>query len=134
MWVASTLPFPGSPSPRASTKQFMELAVNIPEHEPQVGQADLSIFSTSSSETFGSPARTMASIKSKLASCPLIMPFPASIGPPDTKMVGIFNRIVAISIPGVILSQFDKQTSASAQWAFAMYSTASAINSLEGRL
>ena len=39
-----------------------------------------------------------------------------------------------ISIPGVILSQFEMQTSASAQCAFAIYSTLSAINSREGRL
>ena len=32
-------------------------------------------------------------------------------------MVGIFNRIAAINIPGVILSQLEIHTSASAQWA-----------------
>ena len=37
-WVATTVPLPGSPRPSASTRQFMELAVNMPEHEPQVGQ------------------------------------------------------------------------------------------------
>ncbi len=36
--VASSEPLPGSPSPNASLRQFMLLAVNIPEHEPQVGQ------------------------------------------------------------------------------------------------
>ena len=33
------LPFPARPSPIASSKQFIELAVNIPEQEPQVLQA-----------------------------------------------------------------------------------------------
>ena len=57
---------------------------------------------------------------------------PASIGPPDTKIAGMFRRIAAISIPGVILSQFEIQTIASAQWALTMYSTLSAITSREG--
>ena len=57
---------------------------------------------------------------------------PASIGPPDTKMVGMFSRIAAISIPGVILSQLEMHTSASAQWALTMYSTLSAIKSRLG--
>ena len=60
------------------------------------------------------------------------MTLPASIGPPETKMVGTFSRIAAISIPGVILSQFEMHTIASAQWALTMYSTESAINSREG--
>ena len=60
--------------------------------------------------------------------------FPASIGPPDTKITGMLIRIAAINIPGVILSQFEIQTIASAQCAFTMYSTLSAINSLLGRL
>jgi hypothetical protein len=41
--VASTLPLPGRPRPRASTRQFIELAVNMPEQEPQVGQAERSM-------------------------------------------------------------------------------------------
>ncbi len=32
-------PLPGSAMPMASHRQFMELAVNMPEHEPQPGQA-----------------------------------------------------------------------------------------------
>ena len=47
-------------------------------------------------------------------------------------MVGMFRRMAAISIPGVILSQFEMQTSASAQWAFTMYSTLSAMRSRLG--
>jgi len=39
VWVASTEPLPGSDRPSASVRQFIELAVNIPEHDPQVGQA-----------------------------------------------------------------------------------------------
>ena len=57
---------------------------------------------------------------------------PASMGPPDTKTVGMFSLIAAISIPGVILSQLLMQTMASALWAFTMYSTLSAMMSREG--
>ena len=38
------VPLPGSAMPSASQRQFIELAVNIPEHEPQVGQAVCSSF------------------------------------------------------------------------------------------
>jgi hypothetical protein len=58
--------------------------------------------------------------------------FPASMGPPDTKIVGILSRIVASSIPGVILSQFEMQIIASAQCALTMYSTLSAMSSRLG--
>ena len=57
---------------------------------------------------------------------------PASIGPPDTNTAGMLRRSAAISIPGVILSQFEMQTMASAVWALTMYSTESAINSRDG--
>ena len=63
---------PGSDRPSASVRQFMELAVNMPEHEPQVGQAERSYSATSASDTEASPALTMASIKSTvqlLAAC-----------------------------------------------------------------
>ena len=57
---------------------------------------------------------------------------PASIGPPETKITGILRRRDAISMPGVILSQLEMQTMASAQCALTMYSTESAISSREG--
>ena len=56
------------------------------------------------------------------------------MGPPEMKIAGMFSRSEAISMPGVILSQFEMQTRASAQWALAMYSTLSAISSRDGRL
>ena len=70
-WVASTVPLPGSARPSASVRQFIELAVNMPEHEPQVGQAERSITSTSSSLTLSSAAATMASIRSTAWTLPL---------------------------------------------------------------
>ena len=43
----------------------MELAVNMPEHDPQVGQAACSYSSTSASVALGSAARIMASMRSR---------------------------------------------------------------------
>jgi hypothetical protein len=62
----------------------------------------------------------------------LAITFPASIGPPETNTVGMFSRIAAISMPGVILSQLETQIRASAQCALTMYSTESAISSRDG--
>ena len=133
-WVASSEPLPGSAKPSASVRQFMELAVNMPEHEPQVGQAERSITSASASLTVGSAAATMAVIRSARLVTPAVVILPASIGPPETNTVGTLSRMAAISMPGVILSQLEMHTSASAQCASTMYSTASAISSREGRL
>jgi hypothetical protein len=125
---------PGSARPSASARQFIELAVNMPEQLPQVGQAERSIFATVSSSLAGLAASTMASTRSTIRSPSFRTTLPASIGPPETKMVGMSSRMAAISMPGVILSQLEMQTSASAQCAFTMYSTLSAISSRLGRL
>ncbi len=112
----------------------MEFAVNMPEQEPQVGQAERSIVATSSSEMLSSAAATMASTRSSDCSVPSGQTtLPASIGPPETKMAGMLRRMAAINMPGVILSQLEMQTMASAQWALTIYSTLSAIKSREGR-
>ncbi len=137
-WVASKVPLPGKAKPSASFKQFMLLAVNMPEQEPHVGHAERSISFSSASLTFESLEAIMESIKSSLRmsalpsrSCvPTILP--ASMGPPDTKMVGTFRRMAASNMPGVILSQLEMHTSASAQCALTMYSTLSAIRSRLG--
>ena len=133
-WVASVEPLPGRLKPSASVKQFMELAVNMPEQEPHVGQAERSIASDSASDTLLSAAATIASTKSSLWVLPCQLTLPASIGPPETNTTGIFKRKAAINMPGVILSQLEIHTSASAQWAFTMYSTLSAIKSRLGKL
>src|SRR3984885_12234332 len=133
-WVATIVPLPGSARPRASVRQFIELAVNMPEHDPQVGQADRSMVSTSASLTVSSAAATMASTRSTDLILPLMLTLPDSIGPPETNTVGILIRNAAISMPGVILSQFEMQTMASAQCALTIYSTLSAISSRDGRL
>ena len=49
-YTAGIVPFPRSPIPRASVRQFIELAVYIPEQEPQVGH------------TFSSNSRTSSSV------------------------------------------------------------------------
>src|SRR5690606_31707350 len=135
-WVARVEPLPGSDSPSASVRQFIELAVNMPEHEPQVGQAERSTSSSPLSVTSVLADAAMAVIRSVGArTTPLTTTaLPASIGPPETKTAGMFRRRAALSIPGVILSQLEMQTSTSAQCAFTMYSTASAMTSRLGRL
>jgi hypothetical protein len=65
--VARVEPLPGSPRPSASTRQFIEFAVNIPEQEPQVGQAERSMVSRVSSDTLSSAAADIASIRSSLS-------------------------------------------------------------------
>ena len=131
-WVATIVPLPGSDRPSASVRQFIELAVNMPEHEPQVGQAERSMTATSSSLTALSAAATIASMRSMRLILPLAATLPASIGPPETNTAGMLSRSAAISMPGVILSQLEMHTSASAQWALAMYSTLSAMISRLG--
>ena len=133
--MASVLPLPGRARPIASVRQFIEFAVNMPEQDPQVGHADSSMASSCSSDTEGSAEATIGSIRSSLRpEEPAASPAgaPASIGPPDTNTVGMFSRMVAMSMPGVILSQFEMQTMASAQCALTMYSTESAISSRLG--
>ena len=134
--VARVEPLPGWASPMASIRQFIELAVNMPEQEPQVGQAFSSTCWRNWSVTEGSTALTMASTRSRrdstVPSSPT-MTRPASIGPPETNTVGMLRRSAASSMPGVILSQLEMQTSASAWWALTMYSTESAMISRLGR-
>ena len=136
--MASVVPLPGSASPIASVRQFIEFAVNIPEQDPQVGQAFSSMSASSASDTDGSADATIESIRSSLRTPDGAAPetvattFPASIGPPETNTVGMLSRIAAISMPGVILSQLETQIIASAQCALTMYSTESAISSRDG--
>jgi hypothetical protein len=127
--VARIDPFPGRASPSASHRQFMLLAVNIPEHDPHVGHA----FSSRSwscarlifpADTFPTPSNTVArSIASP------VLAFPAFIGPPETNTAGTLHRAAAIIMPGTILSQLGMQTTPSKQWARSIVSTQSAISS-----
>src|SRR5438067_7908028 len=110
-------PLPGSARPSASQRQFIELAVNMPEQEPQVGQAccsiSLSCFSViAPAETLPTPSKTVA----RSIFCPLDGTTPARIGPPETKTAGMLTRAAAIIMPGTILSQLGMQTTPSKQW------------------
>ena len=111
----------------------MEFAVNMPAHEPQVGQALASTWASSRSLTESSTAMTIASMRSRRCSTTPSTWAPDSMGPPETKTVGMLRRIAARSIPGVILSQLEMHTRASARWALTMYSTESAMTSRLGR-
>src|SRR5260370_525727 len=116
--VASVVPLPGSARPIASARQFIEFAVNMPEQDPQVGQADSSIASSRSSDTDGSAEAIIGSMRSSLAPPARPAGAPASIGPPETNTVGMFSRMVAISMPGASLSQLEMQSMAYAQGAW----------------
>jgi hypothetical protein len=84
--TAGMVPLPGNPMPMASVRQFMELAVNMPAHEPQVGQADSSISQADPSlmrPDLTAPTASKTVIRSILG--PWVGPdAPASIGPPLT--------------------------------------------------
>src|SRR3974390_1854346 len=102
--------------PSASQRQFIELAVNIPEHDPHVGQALCSSLFKSSGVILpdcSSPTPLNTEMRSDFCvagwggaggspSAPCCAP-PAAIGPPLTKTVGMFRRMDAMSIPGTIL-------------------------------
>ena len=132
--MASVEPLPGSESPSASVRQFIEFAVNIPEHDPQVGQAERSTSVRPSSLTSDDADAEIAVIRSvgACATPSTTTALPASIGPPDTNTVGMFSRSAALSMPGVILSQFEMHTRASTAWPCTMCSTPSAITSRDG--
>ena len=118
--------------PNTSIRQFIELAVNIPEQEPHEGQANFSKTDNLLSSIFPAeyaPTPSNTEIRSMVSPSGVL---PAAIGPPETKMVGMLTRIAPNSIPGTILSQFGIQTMASNLWASIIVSTQSAINSREG--
>ena len=114
--------------PSTSVRQFIELAVYMPEQEPHVGQ----VFS-SNSRSFSSlilpaaNAPTASLAAEKLTLQPSTVP--ASIGPPLTKIAGRFRRAAAMSRPGTFLSQFGTITRPSKPCAIAMHSVESAIRS-----
>ena len=112
---AAMVPLPGSAMPSASQRQFILFAVNMPEQEPGPGQA---VHSSSSSPSSLSLPIRFAATPSKIemrsvSGPPGVCGFPARIGPPEAKMVGMFSRIAPISMPGTTLSQFGMQIIAS---------------------
>src|SRR5690606_39450254 len=111
-----------------SVRQFIELAVNMPEREPHVGQADSSMRWMSASETFSLTASLIASTRSSDRTDPSTrVARPDSMGPPETNTVGMFRRSAACSMPGVLLSQVERHTSPPAQGALTTYSAESEL-------
>ena len=131
--TAGMVPLPGRPIPTASVRQFIELAVNMPEQEPQLGQA---LSSMKHSSSFVMVPALIAPTASNIWERLVLLPFgsiPASIGPPDTMTVGTLTLAAAISAPGTVLSQLGISTSPSNWWAMAMVSMLSAMSSRETR-
>ena len=133
MSVARIVPLPGSARPIASQRQFIELAVNMPEQEPAPGQAPHSTACSSSASIFSFLKAETAS-KTEIRSRAFAEPGtpPAAMGPPLAKIVGMLARRVPISMPGTTLSQFGMQMTPSKQWALIIDSTESAISSRLG--
>ena len=135
--TAGIVPFPGRPKPKTSVKQFMLLAVNMPEQAPQPGQATCSSSRNWAAFIFPAERPPTASNMSEserffpeygfVASCP--GRWPGIMGPPEQNTVGKSKRAAAMNIPGTILSQLGIITRASNWWAFATHSTLSAISS-----
>ena len=110
---AGIVPLPRSAIPIASVRQFMELAVYIPEHDPHEGHACSTYDCTPSSSSlpawYAPTASNMCERQVRLPSGRR----PASIGPPAQNMVGTLIRAAAISRPGTFLSQLGTMTSPS---------------------
>ena len=133
-YTAGTVPLPGSAKPRASARQQIELAVNMPEQLPHVGQAVFSSHAHSSSVMVPAVTWPTASKSVFRSVCFPHLSCPASMGPPETSMVGIFRRAAAMSMPGTILSQLGMRTIASNWWPWIAHSTESAMTSRETKL
>ena len=74
---------------------------------------------------------TASNMEDRLLFCPCTCP--ANMGPPDTKIVGIFTLAAAINRPGTFLSQLGIHTRPSKPCAIAIHSVLSAIRSLVTR-
>ena len=108
----------------------MELAVNIPEQLPQVGQAVSSIHLHSSSVMV--PAVTWPTASKRELRSVWRLPSrerPASMGPPETRTVGRLRRRAPMIMPGTILSHAGTSTTASKAWPWTAHSTESAMTS-----
>ena len=107
---------PAATRPSASVRQFIEFAVNMPEHEPQVGHAERSVHVVDF--VVGDNCVAGLIIASMRSTAMVLPPFHLAglHRPARDETAGMFRRIAAISMPGVILSQLEMQTMASAQW------------------
>ena len=126
LYGARMVPLPGSAMPIASHRQFMELAVNMPEQEPQPGQA---LFSMASSSPVDFPRFERATAFEYADEVELPRRPAGQHRSAADMMVGRLTRTAAMSMPGMILSQLGMHTMPSKQWATDMVSTQSAITS-----
>ena len=127
------MPFPDKAMPKTSVRQFIEFAVNIPEHDPQPGHAEFSISHTYASSALPDAYLPTASKTSfRLVSLPLLS-LPGIMGPPEHKIAGRLILAAAISMPGTILSQFGIRAMASNPCAITIVSTVSATSSREAK-
>ena len=126
-------PQPGRLMPTTSARQLMVLAVPSMEQVPTPGRAACSIFISSSSVIFPVWVFPMSSRISVRVIVSMPLYFPGSMGPPGTRMAGMFRRMAAISMPGTILSQPGSITIPSNWWASTMNSVESAMISRLGR-
>ena len=113
-------------------RQFMLLAVNMPEQEPQVGQAIFQLFSSAARRSCRSGMRRRPSKTRDQIDGLAVGSASGGHRPAADEHGGDVQRIAAISMPGTILSQLGMQTMPSKQWASIMVSTQSAISSREG--
>ena len=112
--TAGIVPEPGSDIPIVSVRQFIEFAVYIPEHEPQVGQAVNAQDSRFSSLILPTAlAPTYSNCSERPIRFVVSVLLPGSIGPPLIKIQGKLSLQAARSIPGTILSQLGINTIAS---------------------
>mmetsp|Transcript_8681 Transcript_8681/g.24800 ORF Transcript_8681/g.24800 Transcript_8681/m.24800 type:complete len:233 (-) Transcript_8681:429-1127(-) len=115
--------------PRASAAEAIVFAVYMPPHAPCPGQAFCTMSSLSSLSM--RPAARLPNVwKAETMSIgsPL-QDLPARMVPPYTMMEGLFRRPIAISVPGMFLSQPGRDTFASYHWALMTVSMESAIRS-----
>ena len=119
---------PGSAMPRASATAAMVLAVNMPAHDPSLGQAPHSIsLSSASSMSPAACAPTASNTLTMSVASPLWSP--GRMLPPYTNTLGRLSRADAMSMPGRLLSQPAKVTRASKRSACITVSTLSAMTS-----
>ena len=117
----------------ASARQFMLLAVNMPEHEPQVGQAAFSISSSSSAEIL-----PVLPLDARDEGVDQVDRLAVARGcrPPSgrrrRRRWGCCTRIAPMNMPGTILSQLGMQIIPSKRCASIIVSTQSAMSSREG--
>ena len=108
--TAAAVPHKGKLIPITSARQAIVFAVYMPWQEPAEGQD-----SSSSSNNLSLSITPLLNFPTASKEPLIIVNFsqwlsPSNIGPAVTIIVGIFNLNAAISIPGVILSQFERRT------------------------